>query len=264
MVIGWAKREDEDAGNVDASAWEKVEATQQHPRLPCLLVPQPAHAALSGEFASALLPEIFGDIPAQVQQAISMHDTGWSHFDAAQIRHLRSGPANGREMPVSFVKIPAKEAVEAWTTSVDVVERLSAEGGWIVSRHFSLLAEAHPSSSEFKEFVHREQKRQRALQDRGISSVADLECWAAALGFLDLLSLYLLCGIKTTTSLPLVHPASPQARTARRTTLKFAGESVLEFTPQVFSSSVRGELEAVKHPLPHRGPRVERLAWQVA
>ncbi len=52
MVIGWAHREQQ-----GASAWAQVEAAQRDVRLPCLLVPQPAHAVLAGELAAALLPD---------------------------------------------------------------------------------------------------------------------------------------------------------------------------------------------------------------
>ena len=44
MVIGWLQQEPEDGLLEGASAWARVEAAQRLKRLPCLLVPQPAHA----------------------------------------------------------------------------------------------------------------------------------------------------------------------------------------------------------------------------
>src|SRR5271156_5953704 len=100
MVIGWVHREQQ-----GASAWAQVEAAQRDVRLPCLLVPQPAHAVLAGELAAALLPTVFGELPPEIQRAIQMHDTGWAASDAQQIQRLRSGQA-AKGIPVSFVAIP--------------------------------------------------------------------------------------------------------------------------------------------------------------
>ena len=86
MVIGWVHRDQQ-----GASAWAQVEAAQRDVRLPCLLVPQPAHAVLAGELAAALLPTAFGELPPEIQRAIQMHDTGWAASDAQQIQRLRSG-----------------------------------------------------------------------------------------------------------------------------------------------------------------------------
>jgi hypothetical protein len=47
MVIGWLQQEKEDGVPEGASAWARVEAAQRQRRLPCLLVPQPAHAVLA-------------------------------------------------------------------------------------------------------------------------------------------------------------------------------------------------------------------------
>src|SRR5271155_3219156 len=109
MVIGWVHREQQ-----DGSAWAQVEAAQRDVRLPCLLVPQPAHAVLAGELAGALLPTAFGGLPPEIQRAIQMHDTGWAASDAQQIQRLRSG-SGSTAAPVSFIAISPEEAAEAWT-----------------------------------------------------------------------------------------------------------------------------------------------------
>src|SRR5580693_6855377 len=137
MVIGWVHRE-----QPGASAWAQVEAAQRDVRLPCLLVPQPAHSVLAGELAAALLPAAFGELPPEIQRAIQMHDTGWAASDAQQIQRLRSGgPHAGTAVPVSFIAIPPREVLEAWTASIDTVEGFSRTGAMMVSRHFSVLAQ---------------------------------------------------------------------------------------------------------------------------
>src|SRR5271163_2170313 len=120
MVIGRLQREQEDSGPADASAWAQVEAAQRDVRLPCLLVPQPAHAVLAGELAAALLPTAFGELPPEIQRAIQMHDTGWAASDAQQIQRLRSA-AGSNAAPVSFIAVSPQEAAEAWTASIDAV-----------------------------------------------------------------------------------------------------------------------------------------------
>src|SRR5580658_442320 len=118
MVIGWLQLEPCPAGG---SAWAKVEAAQRRSALPCLLVPQPAHAVLAGELADALT--CFGELPPEIKRAIQMHDTGWASSDAQQIQRLRSGSSHAAHAaPVSFIAISPAEAEEAWTASINTVE----------------------------------------------------------------------------------------------------------------------------------------------
>ncbi len=263
MVIGWLKRDDgHDGPEQDGSLpWQRVEHTQNHPHLPCLLVPQPAHAVMAGDLAEALLPTSFGDIPREIQQAIMMHDTGWAMLDAAQLQRLRSDSAEAsRVIPVPFTGNSAQEMVEAWTASINSVERLTKAGAVVASRHFVLLAKRAPA--EHRRFADAERSRQRLLENEGVASAADLTRWTAALGFCDLVSLYLLTGLRSETSFPLAHPASPQAQTARRVTLTF-DNTRLRFSPAVFQSGSGIEIEALKHPLPAQGARTEKLSWEI-
>ena len=120
MVIGWLPGEEKSGG--PSSAWARVEAAQREAHLPCLLVPQPAHAVLAGELASGLVAASFGELPPEITRAIQMHDTGWASSDAQQIQRLRSGgPHAGTAVPVSFIAIPPREVLEAWTASIDTV-----------------------------------------------------------------------------------------------------------------------------------------------
>ena len=90
MVIGKLQQEAEGHASAPVgSAWAQVEAAQRQVQLPCLLVPQPAHAVLAGEVAAGLT--CFGELPAEIKRAIQMHDTGWAPSDAQQIQRLRSG-----------------------------------------------------------------------------------------------------------------------------------------------------------------------------
>jgi Protein of unknown function (DUF3891) len=254
MVIGWLQQEREGGVAEITSAWALVEAAQRLKRLPCLLVPQPAHAVLAGELAAGLT--CFGELPPEITQAIQMHDTGWAASDAQQIQRLRSGgPKAGHA--VSFVAIPPREVEEAWTASISTVEALSKPGAMVISRHFSLLA-SHDAVHQ--RFLQAEQARQRKLASS--ANEADLTRWTAALGFCDLVSLSLISGLSTV-ELPLAHPASPEAQTAPRVTMQVTGPH-LRFAPRVLRAGCVLSIQALWHPLPAHGPRAETLSWEVA
>ena len=255
MVIGWLHRELE---GMPSSAWALVEASQRKLLLPCLLVPQPAHAVLAGELAAGLLPGAFGELPPEIRRAIQMHDTGWASSDAQQIQRLR-GPEVNRAVPVSFVAIALGEAIEAWTASIDCVEGFSKPGALVVSRHFSLLAQKDPASQRFLQM----QKVRHQGSDGPLTGAnAQLDRWTAALGFCDLLSLYLLSGLSREVELPLAHPASPQAQNAPRVKLTIEGRT-LRFTPETFRAGSTVSIQALRHPVPSQGPRAETLTWEV-
>jgi hypothetical protein len=239
------------------SPWKRVEEAQLDARTPCLLVPQPAHAVMAGDLAAALLPEVFGELPAEITQSILMHDTGWAMIDAAQIQRLRSNAARGTK-PMSFVAASPQESEEAWTASINSVERLSPAGGMVVSRHFALLA----GQSEHRNFVAAERTRQRRLAAQCGAPALETARWVAALGFCDLLSLYLLCGFEGEAAFPLAHPATPEARNAPHVTLTI-DDGLLHFLPQIFHSGSKLELDTLRHPIEGGGSRVERLSWKI-
>ena len=254
MVIGWLQQEQEDGAEVGASAWARVEAAQRQQRPACLLVPQPAHAVLAGELAAGLT--CFGELPPEITRAIQMHDTGWAASDAQQIQRLRSGGAQAGHA-VSFISIPPREAEEAWTASIHTVDAFSKSGAMIVSRHFSLLAGHDPVHQRF---LQAEKARQQRLE--GSAKPDDLARWTAALGFCDLVSLFLLSGSSREVELPLAHPASPQAQTAPRVRMQVRGRN-LRFTPGVVRAGCVLSIQALKHPVPKQGPRAETLTWEV-
>ena len=258
MVIG--KLQQESGGHASApaaSAWAEVEAAQRQVQLPCLLVPQPAHAVLAGEVAAGLT--CFGELPAEIKRAIQMHDTGWAASDAQQIQRLRSGgPHVPEAAPISFIAVGPGEAEEAWTASINTVEAFSRVGAIIVSRHFSLLAQN--DLSHHRRFVQAEKLRQRKLE--GAAKADDLDRWTAALGFCDLVSLFLLSVPGRDAEFPLAHPSSPQAGTAPRVKMQ-CDHGNIRFTPEIVHPGSALSIQALSHPVPTQGPRAETLTWHV-
>jgi hypothetical protein len=260
MVIGWLQQEHEDGVSESTSVWARVEAAQRLKRLPCLLVPQPAHAVLAGELAAGLT--CFGELPPDITRAIQMHDTGWAVSDAQQIQRLRSGGTQASHA-VSFIAVPPREAEEAWTTSINTVEGFSKPGAMIISRHFSLLAGHDPVHQRFLETEKLRQRKLASSADKADSPKGDdLVQWTAALGFCDLVSLSLLSGLGSV-ELPLAHPASPEAQTAPWVKMQVTGRH-LRFTPAVARAGCVLSINALWHPLPAHGPRAETLSWDVA
>jgi hypothetical protein len=265
MVIGWPSEPAESSVNApESSAWTRIESTQKQPRLPCLLVPQPAHSVLAGDLANALLPEYFGELPPTIVQAIAMHDTGWAMLDAAQIQQLRGDnrrSGHKAATPKSFVSASVADSIQAWTASIDFAQGISADAGMVVSRHFLLLASSR--AAEFSRFLKMEEKRYAAPSDKRSVSAKDLQRYIDVLGFCDLLSLFLLTGLSGPQSFPLAHPSSPAAAGARRVLLESEG-SLLRFSPQIFPSGFHAEIEGLKHPLKDKDSRSARLQWEVA
>jgi Protein of unknown function (DUF3891) len=249
----------------DNSAWHLIEESQRRVAPPLLLIPQPSHAVLAGDLAEALLPDAFGELPATILRAIRMHDTGWGSLDAAQIHQVRdvggrkddkghrSSPAAGL---VSFIDVPSSEAVGAWKASVDEAEKISPECGFIVSRHFSLLAvrgdRAHAT------FSKQEAARRERIVRSSKPDPSDMERWTDALGFCDLLSLYLCSGVSTEASLARVHPA-------RRTDtpalcIRRNGEEVILSQPLI-RKGTRVQIHGLLHPAPAAGSAAQGMGW---
>jgi hypothetical protein len=250
MVIGWSQAEQQSSNQPSGSAWAQVEAAQRQLRLPCRLIPQPAHAVLAGEIATDLT--CFGQLPPEIIRAIQMHDTGWAASDAHQIQRLRA-PNAGDQLPVSFLNIPPREAEEAWTASIEAVAAFSERGAKVVSRHFTLLAQSDPA--QHRHFLAGPKASKSELHP-------EIEGWTAALGFCDLMSLYLVCGLTREVEFPLAHPASPHAKNAPRVKMKLDREHV-RFTPEAVLAGKTWTIHALRHPVPVHGPRTETMTWTV-
>jgi hypothetical protein len=249
MVIGWSQTELQSSGQASMSAWGQVEAAQRQLRLPCRLIPQPAHAVLAGEIATDLT--CFGQLPPEIIRAIQMHDTGWAASDAHQIQRLRA-PNAGAQLPVSFLAISPREAEEAWIASIDAVAAFSEMGAKVVSRHFTLLAQHDPV--EHRHFLNGP-KASKAVPP-------DIEGWTAALGFCDVLSLYLVSGLTSEVEIPLAHPAAPHAKNAQRVKIQLDQERI-RFTPEAAIAGKTWTIHSLRHPVPAHGPRTETMTWTV-
>jgi len=179
------------------SAWKVIARTQQQVFQGTVdLVTQPSHAALAGEIAAKIKPEIFGPLSADALRAIAMHDSGWGPPDAQQIMRLREAsgkPGSKAAQSVSFLAASPKESITAWKASIETALQSSALGAYLVSAHFSRLAESI-GGAPHREFIAAERSRQEQLQKKLVMPFADLDRMVEALQFCDELSLYLCCG----------------------------------------------------------------------
>lgn len=187
-----------------APGWKSFAESQEMTEQVFGYVSQPSHARLSSKIAAALIPEMFGQLPAEVLQAVEQHDTGWSMKDLAA---LESASTNE---PASFVSVPAARATEAWRQSIRAAEQRSSLQTVLTSRHFCLLAPADGDSSHAA-FVQEENRRRLAIEASSGVDETDLGRYTAALGFCDLVSLLMCSGMSGNFELPLAHPAHPEA-----------------------------------------------------
>ena len=188
--------EAEDLSGSAVSAWQLVEQTQHAIADDYWLIPQPAHAALAGDIAAKLRPELFGPIDPTIARCIALHDAGWSAADAAVIQTLRS-PKSAKVGPLSFLDVKPAEVVKAWTASIETAEKFASIGGYLVSCHFTRLAATYGNDRpDTGAFVGGETRRQQRILQTTKETKAQLDRWVDALQFCDLLSLYLCCGTR--------------------------------------------------------------------
>jgi len=186
-------------------AWSVVERTQREIQDSCLMITQPSHAALAGEFAAKLTGVDLPAVDAPIIRAIALHDAGWGLPDAQAIMQSRSVRQGS---PKSFIACGAGEFVNAWEKSIDVAESASPAGGYIVSRHFVRIAEqaaARISEAERQveaRFVQNESARQAKLAAKQKYTAKELEALTDVLQFCDLLSLYVCCGAQQNVEFP--------------------------------------------------------------
>ncbi len=185
--------------------------SQSRLRAPFDIVFQAEHSRLAGDLARALRGNVFGELGEQVLHAIAEHDAGWEASDANQLRLL------GSKAPRPFPSLSAAETLPSWETSLIHAASLSPVAEVLVSRHLCLLGAGDAARAEF---VERETKRRAQIEQALRFASADLERWTAALGFCDLLSLYLCSGCTDPVTFPLAHPADPAAAVASTTLLE--------------------------------------------
>jgi hypothetical protein len=211
MVI--RQRQQSSAPSEAVSAWRAV-ADAQHCGQCAGYVSQPAHAALAGQLAAGLLPDIFGDLPPEVLDAIARHDLGWAETDLTALE---------ADQPESFLEAPPNVSVCAWRRSIHRAQDHSQLAAILTSRHFLLLTpkDGDPHHERFSDC----QRRYAASAGVGFSAEG-LDRFTAALGFCDLLSLYLCSGCTRPVTIPLAHPADEAARDAERVTVSLAGDEI--------------------------------------
>jgi hypothetical protein len=187
--------------------WDAINAVQSAEFNECWMVPQPAHAALSGEIAAQLLPSAFGELDASVIRAIALHDSGWGTPDAVMIQQARAGTAR-RKPPRSFIHMPAVDVVGAWSASIETAAKISDLGGVMASEHFRSIGEqgivrySGRDRQLLESFLSSESRRQERLRKKLGLSQGKIARLTDALRFCDLLSLYLSCGLQQ----PVVFP----------------------------------------------------------
>jgi hypothetical protein len=182
-------------------------------------VSQPAHAALAGRLAVALVPEVFGQLPAEVVEAVAQHDVGWSIDDLLALDSAIEGE------PVSFLEVSSRQATEAWRRSIRAAEERSPLQAVLTNRHFCLLAPRDGDSAHDR-FMREENRRREPMEAACGVDGADLDRYTAALGFCDLLSLLMCAGLAGSFQLPLAHPAHPEARNEYQTLCKLESGTV--------------------------------------
>jgi len=213
-------------------AWELFVASQRvtftH------FVSQHAHAELAGQLSGFLKQTAFGPIPQEVITIISRHDRGWCEADGTALEQSYS------TLPKSFLAVAPEDAVQAWRSSIRSAERQSRLAGILTSRHFCLLA---PQNHSVHHQFWQEETERRELLEKGYPEPADLARFTAALGFCDLLSLFLCSGVGNSAMIPLAHPADPGSKQAPQLTIKVSG-MVAIFEPMPFLTPATARVQS--------------------
>lgn len=226
-------------------AWVAIERSQrQDYSAGCWLVPQPAHAALSGEIAAQLDAKAFPGITSEVVRAIALHDAGWSPDDAAIIQESRARGMKAK--PYSFIAAPPKDTLAAWTGSIEIAGKSSPLGGYLVSRHFAAIGETFRAKVDAKtvklleSFTAAERARQAKLRKKLTQTDSDLDHLLSALQFSDLLSLYISSGCEGNVEFA-------QTVGGKAMQLQRQGDGI-RITPSPFAGEVTLTVAAIRHP----------------
>ena len=186
--------------------------TQKHIKAPYAIILQAEHSQLAGDLSAALSDNIFGELDPQVIQGTAEHDVGWDVSDKAQLEAL------GQQNPHPFPEIAVSENLDAWRKSIAHAASIAPLVEVIVSRHLTTLGMGDPQRQEF---VQAETERRGNIERILPYEPADLDRWTGAIGFCDLLSLYLCSGSQQPVEFPFAHPADPASSDAPKTTLSW-------------------------------------------
>lgn len=173
---------------------------QAKPRYGVVL--QTMHSQLTGDLLQALRRHVFGAINDDVAEAGRQHDFGWAASDTEQLKRL------GKHQLQGFSTVPDEVEISSWQASLRRTEDSAPLINVLISRHFCFLSKDNPLH---KKFLQQETRRRERIEDNLSFSAEDLTRWTAAVGFCDLLSLYLSCGSTEEVQFPLSHPADPAA-----------------------------------------------------
>ncbi|MFL6416904.1 MAG: DUF3891 family protein [Bryobacteraceae bacterium] len=234
MILRTASRSNLNASQVSqAKPASKVfiESQKEAPP-PYAIVFQAEHSRLAGALASGLRDEVFGELPPEVIQAIGEHDYGWQASDQSQIN------SRSAQEPRPFPKLSTEETVPSWNESIGHAHQIGQLQYVMVSRHFTLLGAADPERADF---AAGENRRRAEVEHSLAYSADDLNRWTAAIGFCDLLSLYLCSGSQAPVEFPLAHPANPRSSEARKVTLVWRGNSP-QFSAPILKSDITASL----------------------
>lgn len=176
-------------------AWDAILRSQQAPGASSVVM-QNDHAQLAGELAMRLDPAAVGpEMPAinSVEaRAIALHDAGWAAVDAEYFG-------------IGFMSHKPEQHMRAATGSIEIAERESAVAGWLVSKHFTMLARFNPSNTPGLEpFIEQEDARRERLLTGTGHPLTELERLYEVLRWCDLVSLYLCCGTAEAIELPAI------------------------------------------------------------
>ena len=185
--------------NLVEPAYEAFLKTQVQSEPTYGLLFQSEHSRVAGALAQALRPQVFGQLNPDVIAAIAHHDYGWEANDKAQLEML------SRQPPHSFTKLSAEETLPSWVASIDHGRKLGPLAAVLISRHCCLLG---TGSGKHAGFLAHEAEERTQIERTLAHSPEEIDRWTGALGFCDLLSLYLCSGSQTSVRLALAHPAA--------------------------------------------------------
>ena len=218
-----------------APAVDLFMAAQKNFRVADGLVLQSVHSDLSGQLARNLLPEVFGKLPDEVGLAAARHDLGWADSDDRQLEERSKCP------PKAFPAVPEDELL-SWRRSLELSDTCPPLAWVLIGRHFAALSQ-RPSPRHEVFLATEVEPRVRVEQLHGWRE-EDLTRWTGAVGFCDLLSLYLCSGLRGAATLPLAHPADVEPGTSREITMTWQADEP-KFSAQLFQPETRVQFDVL-------------------
>jgi hypothetical protein len=204
-----------------------------------LLIRQPDHARLAGEFARRWGNERFPEPQPRDQcvLGVAFHDEGWTEQDALPQRSAESG------VPRQFLELSAGELLPIWERSILRGFGRGPVAGWMVSWHFTELARMRlgmadtpaVDRSAFQAFVERQEKsREEAAAHILLHGRDELVACGKLLQFCDFLSLYACLGVAS----PLTAPQSFVLRSGEEQKIRLEqSDGLIRLLPYPFDVS---------------------------